>query len=240
MYANKNLSLKEVAKRINLTESGTFARLRKLGIKTAPETKGGYLNKATKICIPKEYNPDLAELFGIMLGDGHISRFQTTVTLGSKEYGYVRYVSKLFKTTFGILGTIHRRKEGHHDVYVNSTTLAKWLLSEGLVMNKVKEQVDVPKWIMYKPEYMERFLRGFFDTDGCVYKLRFGIQVSFCNRSLPLLKSTRNMLVLLGYRVSEISLFNLYLTRRSEVVRFFTEIKPMNAKHVERYKFLTK
>jgi hypothetical protein len=35
-----------------------------------------------------------------MLGDGHISHTQVTVTLGSKEDEYVEYVSKLMNEYF--------------------------------------------------------------------------------------------------------------------------------------------
>ena len=35
---------------------------------------------------------------------------------------------------------------------------------------------------------------------------------------------------------SSISGWQLYLTRREDVARFFKEIKPANSKHLERYK----
>lgn len=82
---------------------------------------------------------------------------------------------------------------------------------------------------------MKSFLRGFFDTDGSVYKLKFGVQMSFCNRSLPILKSLQLMLKKLEYNPSDISLYNMYLTRRGDIERFFKEIKPANPKHVSRY-----
>ncbi len=109
------------------------------------------------------------------------------------------------------------------------------MISEGLVFNKVKSQVDVPKWIFSNEEFMKRFLRGFFDTDGSIYKLRYGIQISFKNYSHPLLKSLQKMLSGLGYKPSRISSHSVYVTRVSDVVRFFEEIQPANIKHKKRY-----
>jgi hypothetical protein len=240
LYLTKNLSLKKVAQCLGMTESGVFSQLKRLDIQTVPEKKAGYLNTKKDITIPVERTPDLAELFGVLLGDGHVSHFQTMVTLGSKEASYVAYVAKLFQRVTGVRGTICKVAGAYYTVYVGSVTLTEWLFKEGMVSNKVREQVDVPKWIFESPIFMERFVRGFFDTDGSVYRLKFGIQVSFCNRSVPLLKSIRNMLVLLEYRVSEISLYNLYMTRRSDVARFFREISPKNIKHIKRYRLFKK
>ncbi|MDP2669161.1 MAG: LAGLIDADG family homing endonuclease [bacterium] len=97
-----------------------------------------------------------------------------------------------------------------------SIALTEWLKKEGLVYNKVVSQVAVPKWIFSKKEYMANFLRGFFDTDGSVYKLCFGAQISFTN----------------------ISKYRVYLTKRENIINFFEEIKLANPKHLVRFKNL--
>jgi intein/homing endonuclease len=110
------------------------------------------------------------------------------------------------------------------------------LKKKGLVGDKVREQVGVPKWIFENQQYITAFLRGFFDTDGSVYRLRHGIQVSFSNKSIPLLFSLQSMLRTLGYSPSAVSAFRVYLTRVSDVRRFFREVKPSNAKHQRRFR----
>ena len=67
-----------------------------------------------------------------------------------------------------------------------------------------------------------------------------GKQVSFANRSLPLLKSVRDMLLYLKYSASRISSYNLCLTKETDVARFFKEINPQNQKHQVRFKNLMK
>ncbi|MFA6076515.1 MAG: LAGLIDADG family homing endonuclease [Candidatus Paceibacterota bacterium] len=235
IYVKQNKSLGEVSKILDISEQAVFRRLGRLGIKTQPHLKKNYLKKRIDVRIPDKYSEDLAEFFGIMLGDGHISHFQVVVSLGNKEEKYAEYVKSLIKKIFKTNVKISLRSKGYRDVYLGSVAITSWLLKEGLVHNKVKSQVDVPMWIFSKNNFIKRFLRGFFDTDGSVYKLKYGIQVSFCNRSLPILLSLQKMLKKLEYNPSRLSSYNMYLTKREDVKRFFQEIKPSNPKHVSRY-----
>ncbi len=224
-----------MAKILGIAEQTVFSRLKRLGIKTQPFLKENYLKKRKDVKLPLKYTEDLAEFFGVMLGDGHISHFQMIVHLGTKEASYADYICLLIKKIFNTNAKIAIRKTKYRDVYVGSTSITTWLLKEGLVHNKVVSQVDIPKWIFTKPKFMERFLRGFFDTDGSVYKLKFGIQISLTNYSYPMLISLQKMLFKLGYDPSEISTHRIYLTRISDVKKFFVEIQPKNKKHQERF-----
>ena len=235
LYVQKNNSLYEISKILKIPESTIFRRMERLKIKTTPYLKANYLKKRNDVKIPNKYSEDLAEFFGIMLGDGHISHFQIVVSLGNKEEKYAEHVRLLIKKIFKVSAKISIRNTGYRDVYIGSVDLTSWLFKKGLVSNKVKSQVDIPSWIFSKDKYMKSFLRGFFDTDGSVYKLKYGIQISFCNRSLPILKSLQLMLKRLRYNPSSISLYNLYLTRRKDIKRFFEEISPSNNKHIDRY-----
>ena len=78
-------------------------------------------------------------------------------------------------------------------------------------------------------------MRGFFDTDGSWYKLRWGSQIAFNNKSQPLLSSARNMLLLLGYSASRAVGYKVYLTKKKDIERFFKEIQPHNIKHLQRF-----
>jgi len=235
LYIKKNKSLREISKILGIPESTIFRRMSRLGIKTQPHLKKNYLKKRNDVKIPDKYSENLAEFFGIMLGDGHISHFQIVVSLGNKEEKYAKHVSALIKKIFKANAKISIRKSRYRDVYLGSVDITSWLFKKGLVSNKVKAQVNVPSWIFTKNDYMRGFLRGFFDTDGSVYKLKYGVQISFCNRSSPILKSLQIMLKRLRYNPSSISLYNLYLTKRKDINRFFDEIKPSNPKHVDRY-----
>ncbi len=235
LYIKRNKSLREISQILKISESTVFQRLKKFGIKTQPYLKKNYLKKRNDIIIPQKYSKKLAEFFGVMLGDGHLSHFQTVVTLGNKEETYAKHVSLLFKKLFGVGGKILMRKNGYRDIYLGSVLLTSWLFKQGLVHNKVKFQVDVPKWIFSRNDFMKNFLKGFFDTDGSIYKIKYGIQISFCNRSIPLLKSLQLILKKLRYKPSDISSSKVYLTKAEDITRFFSEIEPSNNKHKVRY-----
>ena len=238
LYVRQNKSLREVAAALRIAEQTVFQRLQRLNIPILRHLKKGYNNKHGVTEIPTEYSNQLAELFGILLGDGHISHFQVVVTLGSKEIEYVEYVQKLIKKIFKGEPRISIRATGHRDVYLGAVDVTSWLKKEGLVGNKVYAQVDAPVWIYANRTYMENFIRGFFDTDGSVYKLRYGIQVSLTNKSIPLLVSLQNMLRKLGYSPSAVSAYKVYLTKKIDVERFFREIQPANFKHQRRFQQL--
>lgn len=234
LYTVKNLTINEVGKILNIAPQTVFDRLKRLGIKTCSEKKINYQNKRTDVNFPKKRTEELAEFFGIMMGDGSLSKNQVMVTLGSKENSYVQYVQRLMCSLFKTKVSASTRKTGYKDVYIGSVELSKWLVSEGLVFNKVKKQVGVPKWVLQKDEFMISFLRGFFDTDGSVYKLRYGIQVSYTNRSLPLLEATRCMLKKLEYSPSKESIFKIYLTKKADLERFLYEIRPSNKQKLDK------
>lgn len=235
LYVHQNKTIGEIGKTIGLGQGTVFKRMQRLGVLSTPQTKARYLNTKKEIFLPHTRTTELAEFFGIILGDGNISHFQTRITLGTKELEYVEYVAALMDRVFQTPATICIRSSGYRDVYIGSVLLTKWLREEGLMPNKVASQVSAPAWIFERPEFMSAFLKGFFDTDGSIYKLRFGMQISLTNYSLPLLVSLQAMLVKLGYKPSAISSCKVYLTRKADIERFFSEIRPANSKHLRRY-----
>ncbi len=240
LYVVENKTISDIGKILNLSGATVYDRLIRLQIPSCRQNKEHSDNRRSDVWTPTVHSHKLAELFGIMLGDGHISHFQMTVTLGTKEAAYARYVRLLIRKTFGGTPRITMSSRGHTTVYLGSTEITKWLKTEGLVQNKVAAQVGVPQWIFGDTKYMSGFLRGFFDTDGSVYRLRYGIQISLTNRSMPLLVSLQSMLRRLGYTPSAVSADRVYLTKVPDVQRVFREIRPMNPKHRCRYNLFTR
>lgn len=235
LYVNQNKTISEIGRILGIAESSVFDRMKRLRIASIPSKKLKYRNIRHDITIPQSFSVELAEFAGIMLGDGHISPTQVVVSFDSNELEYVGYVSNLASRLFGVQGRyIKRKNSAAYDLYIGSTVLVRFFRDMGLVSNKVQAQVDVPTWIKQNSTYQQAALRGLFDTDGSVYKLRFGFQMNFCNNSKPLLTSTRNMLIELGFHPSRISINKIYLTRISELQRYGCEIGFSNKKHLEK------
>ncbi len=238
LYIEQNRTLKEISQKLSISEKTLYKRMKTLGIPSMRSKKSSFCNKRT-LEIPTERTELLAEFFGIMLGDGKLSPSQILVTLGSKEHAYVEYVYYLLQKLFKTKPRIAIRKTGYNDVYIGSVVLSAWCKKEGLVYNKVQSQVDVPSWILKNKKFSQAFLKGFFDTDGSIYKLRHGIQISLTNKSLPLLIALQKMLFTLEYKASEISSWKVYITKREDVLRFFKEVRPANKKHLDRFSSYT-
>lgn len=235
LYVVQNKTIGEIARILHVGESTVYDRLLRLKIKIDRQKKETCNNVRADIIIPQKFSKDLAEFMGILLGDGHLTPFQVSVTLGKKDE-YDDYVRNLMERLFGARPKRIFTKEGHIVIYIGSARLVRWFLEMGMVFNKVKCQVDFPVWIFQEEEFMRMALKGFFDTDGSVYKLRHGVQFSFCNMSKPLLRSVRGMLVELGFSPSKINNNkNVYLTKKVDLDRYFKEIGFGNRKHKKRF-----
>ena len=197
-----------------------------------------------KIILKPKNTVELAELFGIILGDGGISSTQVDITLNkhdAKEYSC--FVCGLFKKLFKLNPSIYESNHGNFiDIVVSSTNFVEFLLFKGLRKgNKVKHQVGVPSWIRNNKEFSRRCLRGLIDTDGCVYSHThasgghnyFNFGLNFSNRSFSLLAFVRDTLISLGFN-AKLSKKGVNLYRESEVCRYAQEISFSNPYHAGR------
>lgn len=215
--------------------------------------KGGLNSSGTlkSINIPHK-NVDLAELVGIILGDGNIHCFKkgkkvATYMLriaGHKtdDYEYLtKHVWNIIQKQFSIAPKIDERKSKEMLIIVHSRQLVEYLIRIGLKPgDKIESQVGIPEWIKRNNTYLKACLRGLIDTDGCIYTLKPHypnlFQLSFKNYNKKLMKDTREAFLRLGYPISKISMGKqLYLTQQKFIRKFYKEIGFSNAKHIKRY-----
>ncbi len=234
LYVKENKSLFQIATILGLKQTTVYDRLVKFSIPITRHLKPNFNNQNNAIAIPKE-SALLAEFIGCMLGDGHITPTQVTVTLGYKE-PYVPYVCWMVEKLFKVIPKSKSSGlKSYHVVYFGSTKIVKWLLDMGLVYNKVNKQVAIPEWCFKNKSYIRATIRGLMDTDGSIYKMGTSAQMSFTNKSVPLLKNTQLMLQLLGFSPSKISANKIYLTKKSDLIKYWKEIGFKNPKHIKRF-----
>lgn len=219
--------------------------------------KGGLHSQALRKAYPERYrhavqrkkiitpqlSPVLAEFVGIILGDGGITQYQTAVSFNSStDAEYIKYVSALFQTLFGLSTSIKYREGNACSLRASSIELSKYLVFIGLHQgNKVRNQVDVPQWIFNKRKFMGACIRGLIDTDGNIARKNYhaktlAMQISFRNESQPLLRSAREMLIQLGFTPSKITKsHHIHLTRKKDIEKYMREIGFNNPKHLMRY-----
>lgn len=194
-------------------------------------------NKNKGVLVPQEHSEELAELFGILLGDGSVTKYYTKIYLNrvvDKEYAPFVYslVSNLFPGAS--VSSTDRPKRGTVEIQISSCVVSEYLLSIGF-HPKVR---SVPDWILEEYRYSCATLRGLVDTEGSVaYKFfsgkqgkRFYKQIAFTNSNAMLLRFVEGFLVREGYSPTQNSRKNVYLSNAGSVARYEAEIGSSNPK----------
>jgi len=219
-------------------------------------SKGGKKSsKNTKKIIAPEKSKKLAEIFGIILGDGHVSE----IKIGSKirvywvrvagnskedkEYIFC-YIPKIFEEVFLEKGSISRlpdRNVGYFTIY--GKNVIEFFKINGLKPgNKIKNNQGIPLWIKENNEFLKSFIRELIDTDGSIHKIsknNKNIRIDFTSYIPNLLKEVRESLIKLGFNPSKIiNNKHFFLSRQSEIEKYIQEIGFGNSKNLNRYKVL--
>lgn len=133
-----------------------------------------------KYCtIPNKMTKELAELLGIIIGDGSMGHTTTKacdIIIGfpdiENENNYNKYVCNLIKSIFNIEPSIKRvnSKNGTNEVIqIISVEIKEFFNYIGLCDNFTHKNKRVPKSIFNSgSENIKSFIKGIFDTDGSV------------------------------------------------------------------------
>ena len=147
---------------------GTFEGRRKGGfnsLQTHRKLNTGF--KLRKIFIKPAQSVKLAEMFGILIGDGGLSRDQVKITLSSRESAYTQYAIRLAQVIFGYSVSVSHFHTSTNDVYVSSRSAVEFLNDVGLpVGNKVKQNHRIPDWIKRNPDFLRSCLKGYLILMG--------------------------------------------------------------------------
>jgi intein/homing endonuclease len=201
---------------------------------------------AKKFTRPKK-NEKFAEFLGILFGDGHISKYQVSIATNSiTDINHAHFVMKLIFSLFSVTAKIKKKPNKNAvEMIVSSVNLVCYLQSEGMPLgNKIKGNIHIPLWIMEKEKFQKAFLRGLFDTDGCVYldshsykhKNYRHIGWTITSYADKLLKDTTRSLALLGFEpTQQPSQKSVYIRKQHQIKRYFNEIGSHNSKHINRY-----
>jgi len=244
----------------NAARKGGFARIARYGNPGTKEgrRKGGFASlkihnkRKTGFVVEKtmfepKHSEKLAEMLGILVGDGHLSEYQTSMTTSSiTDIEHASFVSKLFKNLFLLEAPIRKNTDSHSvDVTVSSKKLVGFLISNGMTKgNKIHNGLHVPVWIMNDKKFWKPFIRGLFDTDGCVYldchhkggKTYKHIGWTISSNADKLVRDIINILEGLDFSPSyRKSQHSVYLRKQDEIKRYFSEIGTHNPKHASRY-----
>ncbi len=183
----------------------------------------------------------LAEATGIILGDGGITNYQLKIYLDRlTDREYAKYVQELFKRVFGEYPKeFDNKKDNTLILTLSGANLIDNLKSIGLDKgDKIKKQVDFPRWIWEKKIYQLSCVRGLMDTDGGLYFHRHwsnGIKyrnlgLCFTSWSSPLLQSVAKVLESHNFKFSIDDNQRIYIYALGEIKKYFDIIGTNNSK----------
>ncbi len=172
---------------------------------------------------PFKQNGDLAELIGVVLGDGHIEIFPRTECLyilsNSENTAFVKRYSTIVAAVFGKQPTCSKMSNKKCvRIRIFQKYISKRLgIPAGARKNNI---VKIPPWILRNKSFVIRYLRGLYEAEGSVgthvptgtYKL------FFTNSNASMRKIVFDILLKFGFH-PHISGKNVQLSRKQEVER---------------------
>ena len=198
------------------------------------------LNNKRTVKLPG-FSVKLAELFGIILGDGSVSKYFSVIYLNSiVDRGYVGYVSGLCESLFpGASVTVRRdTPKGTSDIQISSRDVSEYLKKIGFHT----QRSAIPNWIANNKQRSTWCMRGLFDTEGSVgikyFKGKRGSymykQLTFTNYNPVILNFVEGNLKDLGYKPTTKSTKNIYISNRKDIEKFTRDVGSSNPKIIEK------
>ena len=204
-----------------------------------------------------EFNENIAEIVGIVLGDGHIHTKSNLLTItGSLEEldYYQKHVSILFQKEFKKTPYLKKRKDRNaYYLMICSKEIIDYLVNELRMKRGSKYHAVIPNLISSKKEFMGAFLRGIFDTDGCIKfskqnrNINYYPRIEISLRESPLARELKILLENLNISFCswKDERFNhgqryFQISGKVNARRWFKEISPKNQVHTSKYYFWKK
>ena len=179
--------------------------------------------------LPLKKNEDLAELIGVVLGDGHIRQYPRTEELSifsnSNNLGFVKRYSDLVEKIFNKKPTcsIHSGKNCIR-IRIYEKNISSRLGVPFSPRGKLK--IVIPGWIISNKKYIVKYLRGLYEAEGSfsVHKATYTYKLQFSNRNVSMLENVFRLNIQLGFHPHR-SKNMIQLSMKAEVLSFIDLIE---------------
>jgi len=196
---------------------------------------------------------EIAELVGMHIGDGTLYKtnwglvWELRGDIKEKEY-YIFHVAPLVNGICGITLTPKLRsggKNGCFGVQTSKKEVTQLFLGLGFKPGPKTKTVKIPLYIKSANKKIKySFLRGYFDTDGCLRfdknrtKKYYYPRIEFCSASFELIDELSVMLNGLGFRNyvwGSINDKKLCIAGENMLEKWMKFIGTKNTKHLNKY-----
>lgn len=189
---------------------------------------------------------ELAEFFGIMMGDGGLSQRQLSITLHHiDDLEYSKFVVRLVRNLFDVVPAVyHIPSSSVNRIVVSRTSIVDHLHSLGLpIGDKMRAGLDIPGWIKINNKYLVACVRGLVDTDGCIFTHQYKVngkwyaykKLAFTTMSTPLRKTVFKVLQDLDMNPQISQQRDVRLNSVNDMRTYFKLVGSHNPKHLNKY-----
>lgn len=166
-------------------------------------------------------NGDLAELIGVILGDGNIEKYprteRLTISSNSNNQGFIKRYSLLIQKVIGKYPSIKKQKTNCIKIYLYEKHLSKRFgIPAG---NRSNIAWKIPKWIWNTRKYLIRYLKGLYEAEGSfsVHKPTYTYKLFFTNSNRSLLNSTYQALLIIGLKSAHLEKSRVTVSKKIDV-----------------------
>lgn len=136
--------------------------------------KGDLFMKKSHIIIPKKMSPELAELIGILMGDGYLYNGINKYTIGivghpKTDFEYYKYIVNLIKDLFNKKVQIKKIGRGIRIIF-DSKEIFRFITKYIPYYKGGKsDKIIIPKELLQRWNLTKHTIRGIVDTDGLIF-----------------------------------------------------------------------
>tara|TARA_Y100000310_G_C20674081_1_gene811905 strand:- start:1832 stop:2617 length:786 start_codon:yes stop_codon:yes gene_type:complete len=213
------------------------------------------------IILPDEMTPLLAEEIGLHVGDGSMNFYKNKNNqkgfyqlrghiIDDKDH-YSSRIKYIYKRLYNLNISLRKMPStGVLGFQVWSNALVSFKHEKLKLILGDKLHITIPNEFFENNELSKSFLRGYYDTDGCLYvhpkngKMYPRIEITSISKEL--IEKVSIILKNLGFRFSIHredrekygwnDLYKLRISGPTMVHKWFYEISPKNPKHIKKYK----
>lgn len=172
---------------------------------------------------------DLAELIGVILGDGHIRKFPRTEELSifsnSNNPGFISRYANLVESIFSQRPAITRHgKKNCTRIRIYQKNIASRLNMPYSPRGLLK--IIIPAWILKNRAFIVRYLRGLYEAEGCfcVHEPTSTYKVFFSNKNVSMINNVFRLIKKLGFHPHKDAL-RVQISKKKEVFEFLDLIQ---------------
>ena len=203
-----------------------------------------------------ELNRKLSELTGVILGDGHLHKKSNCITIvGSLEdiYYYKNRVIPLFEELFNMKPKLRRRNDRNaYYLHLENKKVFEFLTKEVGLVRGNKTNAKIPRFVLNDKKMKKCFLRGLYDTDGCLKfskqtkEINYYPRVQFDFKKSNFAHQIGNILNKVDFKYGKWEeninneLVFYHISGNDNLERWFRIIKPKNPVHISKYLFWKK